>query len=116
MNFAAKKKPARERLLDLLSDYRWHSFMECKAAGGIRYGARILELKRLGYTIESQGKRGDGYNYCLTGMGMPQMKRVKALLVESDVISLIENNSIPATAKSALEKALYSFQANREKL
>jgi hypothetical protein len=116
MNFAIKKKPNRERLLDLLSDKQWHSFMECKAAGGLRYGARILELKRLGYVIESRGKRADGYEYRLTGMGMPQTKRVKVLLSESDVISLIENTNIPPTALTALEKALHSFQVNKEKL
>ena len=48
----------RSRLLDLLSDGEWHSQHECVEAGGLRYGARIKELREQGHRIETRDLPG----------------------------------------------------------
>lgn len=44
----------RERLLDLLKSGRWISQQEATEAGGMRYSARVKELRAQGYRIETQ--------------------------------------------------------------
>lgn len=42
----ARREGARARLRRLLADGRWHGSDELVAAGGLRFGARLLELRR----------------------------------------------------------------------
>jgi hypothetical protein len=109
----------RDAVLRLLSDTQWHSHVELARIGGVRYGARVRELKRLGYQIETQdieeGTDGRMYRLSTTIQGMPAEKRVKAFLLETDVHSLLAM-TIPNSARKALEDALGSFLENKHKL
>lgn len=49
----AKRRSHKDAILALLSDGREHHMAECLAVGGYRYGARIFELRRQGYDIET---------------------------------------------------------------
>ena len=44
----------RDRLLQLLKDGQWHDQHACTEAGGMRYSARVKELRAQGYRIETQ--------------------------------------------------------------
>ena len=118
-DWAKKKKPLRERLLDLLLDLKWHPNTELGNIGGNRYAARILELRRLGYEIETQGLRGDGgkmYRLVSSTRGKTKPKRVKVYLEEADVASMVSGGGISQPAHAALSDALSSFRVNASKL
>jgi len=85
VNYATKYRTARERVFDLLSDLRFHSWRELQAAGGNRYGARLLELRREGYEIVDTAYDEDGQQYRLVRLerGEPQPKRVRVYISES---------------------------------
>jgi hypothetical protein len=53
----------REALHALLSDGRWHSQQELVAVGGLRYGARLLELRQGGACIETDDLGGGAFRY-----------------------------------------------------
>jgi hypothetical protein len=116
-DFAAAKRPARERLLALLSDLAWHTWAELRQAAGVRYGARLLELKRLGYAVDSDGAAKDGKRYRLAHAepGSPQPKRVKVFLEERDAEAAV-GGVLTAPARLAVRDAWMSFRANKEKL
>jgi hypothetical protein len=113
-------KSHREALLHFMSDCRWHTFAELRHFGGLRYGARLLELKRLGYEFEDKPidgePEGKAYRLLSTVRGVPQAKRVKVLLEESDVEWLLENVDTLPRVESALTDALASFRTNKAKL
>jgi len=115
-DFGAVKKPARKRLYDLLSDRQWHAWRACRTVGGMRYSARMLELKREGWIIESRGADEDGKEYRLIGAGTPKGKKVRVFLPEAEVKHLLSLPGVSPTAQSALDDALGSYQANRGKL
>ncbi len=52
--FFAEVTPKRGGLLAMLSDGQWHDQHACTEAGGMRFGARIRELREAGYQIETQ--------------------------------------------------------------
>jgi len=122
LDYATLKKTARGRVLLMLSDLDWHSHLElCKpSVGGPRYPARVLELKRLGYRIESRalddGSTGNEYRLKSVEPSRPKGKRVRVYLDEADVIALLGLRGVPRRAKADLTDALGSFQANRGKL
>lgn len=115
-NYGVKFKSARERLFDLLSDLRWHTHKEMEAVSGNRYAARLLELKREGYVIESRAIP-DGKEHRLKSRqkGPPQPKRVKVFLNEHDAAALTQGKVTPA-AQKAVTSALASFRVNKGKL
>lgn len=49
----SKRTTHKALLLALLSDGKVHHMRECAAAGGWRYGARVFELRKEGYEIET---------------------------------------------------------------
>lgn len=109
-------KSARAKLLGLLSDLRWHHNKELHVAG-VRYSARLLELKRLGYRIEK--RQGDvGYEYRLASLkrDVPRVKTVKVFLAEEDAVAIVKHRRVTDPAHAAIESALASFAANRGKL
>jgi len=57
-DYGKSKSTGRERLLDLLSDCGWHPCSQLLEHGGVRYSARVLELKRLGVCDREPGVRG----------------------------------------------------------
>ena len=115
-NYGQLKKPLREKVKDLLWDLQWHTAAEMAGVGGNRYGARVHELKRLGYLLHTEDRQ-DGKAYRLGSRypGAPQQKRVKVLLDEADVVSILSGVVSPSAAR-ALADALGSFRHNKEKL
>jgi hypothetical protein len=107
----------RETLLEMLKQGGWFTHVDCKTTGGVRYSARILELKRLGYVIEDRPSTTyeNGKDYQLTGRGLPQKKRVKVFITEEDA-ELLVSGHVTKAATAAVRKALRSFKANKEKL
>ena len=136
VDYGKKKAPLRERVLELLSDLEWHSWRSLHQIGGVRYSARLLELKRLGYKIESveTGKLNDGdgkkYRLISKDRGAPKGKKVKVFIEESDVEALIalivavetfshaEGIILPRSRLTllTLKSALQSFRTNKDKL
>lgn len=111
----------REALLRLLSDLGWHEHHELSRVGGVRYGARLLELKRLGYTIESReaahpDEQGKAYRLMSPLPGVPKKKLVRVYLREDDACGLVSTGLPNLRVLDAVEAALESFVANRDKL
>jgi len=119
VDHAVRHINARDRILNLLEDLEWHPHFELARVGQVRYSARVLELKRLGWQIESRtistGTDGDEYRLVSRVRGQPQAKRVKVLMSEEDVITLLKGE-LTLAAREALVDALASFKANKHKL
>jgi hypothetical protein len=118
VNFGQKYETARERLFLLLCDLAWHTHRECDQASGNRYTARMLELRRLGYAIDSEPiAEGEGKRYRLVSLERtkPQTKRVKIFLEEDDAQQIVLGE-ITLGAHAATKRALRSFRANKDKL
>lgn len=108
----------RAAVLQLMLDLQWHGVAELMHVGGIRYGARLLELRRQGWKVVSRGAPADGkeYRFPTTRPGVPQRKRVKPLLEEADVAEVLLTGKLTLQARAELDRALRSFRANKEKL
>jgi hypothetical protein len=116
VDYAAEKKPARARLLGLLADRQWHAWDAMRAAGGMRYSARLLELKRMGYEFESRGRAETGKDYRLIGKGEPKQKRVKVFLTEEQATFVLGCSGGRADVREALLGALATFRTRRDHL
>ncbi len=120
LDFARLNMSKREALFDLLRDGAWHNHREIAMVGGVRYSARLLELKRLGFAIDSEetadGEQGKRYRMPSTIPGVAKTKRVKVYLEEHDVAVMVERGYVPPLARDALTDARASFNANRDKL
>ena len=119
LNHGEIRKPHRERLLALLQDLKWHPHYRLKDVAGVRYSARLLELKRLGYEIDSEEIDGiGGKKYRLVNLtpSTPQGKRVKVFLELKDAERIVERGYISPSAKAALADAIGSFKTNKDKL
>ncbi len=110
----------RDALFALLADGAWHAHHELAEAGGVRYSARVLELKRLGFGIVSapmgEGDHGLRYRMPSTKRGERKEKKVKVFLEERDVVSMVSSGFVPSRALDALQDAHASFDTNRERL
>lgn len=117
-DFAKEKASSRQRVLDMLWDKEWHEWHEIHRVGGVRYSARLLELKRLGYDIETKGSKVEGLSYRLRSFtkGAPQEKRVKVFLHEADARKILARGNVSMDARNAFEVAINSFERNRNKL
>jgi hypothetical protein len=116
-DYGEKYETTRDKILRLLSDLEWHSWKELRAVGGVRYGARVRELLRLGYRLKTADRDDHGKNYCLEALepSLPAGKQVKIYMDERDVEVLV-SGFVTTGAKSAAEDALESFRFNRNKL
>lgn len=116
-NYAKTNKPKRIQLLKLLSDLRWHPHYELRNSGGIRYSARLLELKRIGYLIESRRLSEQGKEYRLKTLNRSAVreKKVKVYLRYEDAENLLEGE-LSNNVYLAVEQALQSYRANRNNL
>lgn len=116
-DYAEKYETARDRIYAVLVDLEWHSNSELVEVGGNRYGARLLELRRLGYDIEAEDLPDHGRRYRLRSIhpGTPQPKRGRVYLDEADLVALL-NGSMSLFARDALASALGSLRANKGKL
>jgi hypothetical protein len=118
VDFAEKYQTARMRVFAVLSDLAWHDWRELEKVGGIRYGARLLELRRLGYLIETADLE-DGKRYRLKALERvaPQKKKVKVLLEEGDAEALLSLGLfLTPGGRLALTQALESYRVNKHKL
>lgn len=55
----------RDRLLHLLADRDVHDSLECARVAGLRFGARLLELREAAYQIETVRLGNDLFGYRL---------------------------------------------------
>ncbi len=117
LDYARLNMTKRQAVFRLLSDAAWHGHQEIAKVGGVRYSARLLELKRLGFLVETQDTGTQGRMYRLVSIvpGRPQPKRVKVFLEEEDVRAMVRG-IVPSRAQAALADAHGSYVANREKL
>src|SRR5215467_2495131 len=103
-DFAVQHRTQRDRVLDLLADLDWHHFGELHRVGGIRYSARLLELRRLGYQIttrELPHRTGREYRLVSREPLTPKLKRVKVFLSLDDARRLAAGD-LTSTAAAAL--------------
>lgn len=124
-DFAEVHSPQRLKLLRLLWDLKWHHHVELRIAG-VRYSARLLELKRLGYLIESKSESGAGiigvghgkyYRLVSHETTTPKRRDIKVFLDPDDVAFMLRAGlHIPAPAKKELNDALERYHANLNKL
>ena len=117
-DYAEVNETQRARLFHLLSDGGWHLHSALAKVAGVRYGARVRELRRQGYVVETAdiaGEQGKVYRMPSTDMGAAAPKRVKVLLEETDVLSMLRGY-VPPSAQKALADAHGSLDTNREKL
>ncbi len=64
----ATRASHRNSIRALLSDGRWHSMAEMERAGGMRYGARLFELRHKDrLCIEVHRIEAGAYEYRMTG-------------------------------------------------
>jgi len=109
---------ARSRLLVAMSDLAWHTRQELEAIAGNRYGARLRELKRLGYVFEDRelGERdGKDYRLASAAPASPRGKRVRVYLEEADAADLL-GGRISMFARAEVQGALASYRANKGRL
>lgn len=119
IDYGCVKKPQRQKLLELLSDLQWHSSDEIHEAGGKRAGARLLELKRQGYSIDSTPKDSEGsklYRLMSLTPGKPKPKLVKVFLEPDDVQRFLESKFVCIRFVNAVKDGYASYQQNRERL
>lgn len=117
IDYAAHFRSAREALLDLLGDLGWHGWGECSARAGIRYGARVRELRQEGYTIEDE-PHGDGKRYRLASLtpgAATTATRVRLMLEHDEMEMLADNLFVPAAIRTAARKALASHRPTKKK-
>lgn len=121
-DYGALKTPARDRILQVMSDLHWHSWKELKEVGGVRYGARLLELRRMGYEMVSHESHdvpndtGKVYRLISTERHEPQGKQVKVFLTERETVELLQTADALSTGAIKLNRALASYRANKDKL
>lgn len=117
-NFGVTKEPLRNQILSLLMDLRPHHWSELHRIGGVRYGARVLELRRLGYQIETRELDDGGKSYRLLSarVGAPLPKKVKVFLDPADVAEMIRSGIISNNAREQLVSSYHTFLYNKDKL
>jgi hypothetical protein len=98
-------------------DLAWHDYTELREVGGVRYSARILELKRLGYQFEDEPLEPQGKRYRLLDRvpSGTKGKKVKVYISEQGAQALLDG-TITNAVRLAVTDALGSFQANKHKL
>lgn len=122
IDWAKAKNNNRERLFMLLTDLKWHSHQACAREGGQRFAARMLELRKLGYTTEARplpgtdGTAGNEYRLASLVRGAPPEKMVKVYLREQEVEAILRLPGLLTPEKAKLTDALGSFRRNKHKL
>jgi heme oxygenase len=118
-DYAAKYVTARQRILEAMLGLNWVSWRYLRTVGGVRYGARLRELKRQGYQIIDQSgtdEHGKQYRLLSPKPYTGQQKQVKIYLPENEVTDLLETEMISAEANRIITLAYRIFDANRDKL
>lgn len=101
-----KLESAADNLKAVLSDLGWHTWEELRGVAGVRYGARICDLRDEGYQIEDD-ELEIGKRYRLTShvRGPRREQRVKVYLEVDDAMAAKEGH-LTATAREAVGDAL----------
>lgn len=120
-DYAGEYRNARQRVLDALFDGEWHSYNELERVGGVRYGARLLELRRLGWRIASvpRDDPNGGKDYRLVsrlGVGRGPKRRVRLYLDPDEAAVVAAAHSLRQTIRSKARRALARYIANEGKL
>jgi len=115
ISYPRKFRSAREALFALLEDCQWHHWDELQARAGVRYGARVCELRDDGYEILSTDL-DTGKRYRLTSVvpGPKRRNRVKVFLDEADAVS-VARGFPSSSAMSEVASAIQSFRSNKAK-
>lgn len=121
VDYGEMKEPARIKLLRIMSDLQWHDWRELVAVGGRCYGARLRELRRLGFSIDDiEPEEGKGKTYRLLSLepGPPALKSVRVYFTPDDAVDILNRfgSALRPTAYAALEAAYKSYCANEDKL
>lgn len=119
-DFAKTHSPKRAKLLRLLWDCKWHHHKELRVAG-VRYSARLLELKRLGYLIGTdslENEPGNRYRLLSRVPTTPQQRQIKVFLEPADVRFLLNHHReiLPRDAYKRLNDAFNRYTENLNKL
>lgn len=117
-DFAKTHSPKRAKLLRLLWDCKWHHHKELRVAG-VRYSARLLELKRLGYLIGSdslENEPGNRYRLLSRVPTLPQQRQIKVFLEPADVHFMLKHIHLPPDANKKLSDAYNRYTTNINKL
>jgi hypothetical protein len=95
LDFPAIKQPQRDRLIDVLSDLKWHPWHELKDRCGPRYGARWGELLDAGYlgetSVLTDGSYGKRYRLTSLTPGPPRDSMVRVYLNPLDVALFLKS-------------------------
>lgn len=111
VNHATRHRPRRERLLELLADGAWHDWRECSDVAGLRFGARVGELREAGWLIESEDLEvGRRYRLASLEKGPKLGRRVRIYVDESDAEALA-SGWVSERARLAIKSALAIFRA-----
>lgn len=110
-DYAEKKRPYRERIFDLLSDLEWHTHTELNRIGGNRYAARLLELRRQGYLMDTRplGETGKEYRLLSLRPGEPQPKRVRVFLAIDDAYLVANCSHLPDSIRMTVQDSIDSY-------
>jgi hypothetical protein len=107
---APRAASSRAQLLLRMGDLQWHHGEDLAKFAGIRYGARLLELKQRGYVIEERGPDAGGWKSYRLAMRMPfgahQGERARIYIDVADLEVMVNSGSVPASAAPLLEAAL----------
>lgn len=68
-----KRTNHREAILRLLSDGKQHHMTEMEMVGGMRFGARVFELRKKGFAIETMHIGADETCYRLIPSGQLEL-------------------------------------------
>lgn len=116
IDFAERYASARQRLLTAMCDLQWRTCKQIEQLAGNRYGARLRELRRLGYIIEDRElDDGKAYRLVSAAPSSPREKKVRVYLEESDAAAVLDGE-VSLFARAAVAGALNSYRANRGKL
>lgn len=114
---AVKYASARDAVLEALRSGAWVSWRQLNAIAGVRYGARIRELKRLGYQIEATEREDHGRSCRLISpdLGHAREKRIRIYLDEQDALEMSRGN-VTLTAIGEVRSSLQRFRKYRGRL
>lgn len=109
-------KSAKDRLLELLWDQEWHSNKELREVAGQRYGARLHELRQLGFEISKQStdmENAKVFEYRLDSQhpSKPKKKKVRVYLDVLDA-QMLAVGATTHDAREAVREALDSYYDN----
>lgn len=117
IDFSFKHRGARERLLELLRDQRWHRWDELEEVAGNRFGARIHELRKEGWQIIDTPDDEDGQRYQLASLtrGVRQPDQVRVYISAFCAEQAARTGTLTEQARENVKRALDIFKSRRNR-